>query len=181
MQAVFALAQRTLRTANCTAFPSPGLSTANFDTYKAALLIAASRQQCSALTNSVTSVFASRRFSQAAVAEQSQADIQLTEAAVERLQELNQQECNSVLRLRVDAGGCSGFSYVFDLEKNPPPDDIVVHQKGVQLVTDTVSYELLRGAVVDYTTDLIRASFEVTQNPNASGKCGCGASFEPKM
>ena len=37
----------------------------------------------------------------------------------------------------------------------------VVHQKGVQLVTDTVSYELLKGAVVDYTTDLIRASFEV--------------------
>lgn len=37
----------------------------------------------------------------------------------------------------------------------------MVHQKGVQLVTDTVSYELLKGAVVDYTTDLIRASFEV--------------------
>lgn len=38
----------------------------------------------------------------------------------------------------------------------------VVQQKGVQLVTDGVSYELLKGAVVDYTTDLIRASFEVT-------------------
>ena len=37
----------------------------------------------------------------------------------------------------------------------------VIHHKGVQLVTDTVSYELLKGAVVDYTTDLIRASFEV--------------------
>ena len=37
----------------------------------------------------------------------------------------------------------------------------VVQQHGVQLVTDAVSYELLKGATVDYTTDLIRASFEV--------------------
>ena len=37
----------------------------------------------------------------------------------------------------------------------------VVQQQGVQLVTDSVSYELLKGATVDYTTDLIRASFEV--------------------
>ncbi len=37
----------------------------------------------------------------------------------------------------------------------------VVQQHGVQMVTDAVSYELLKGATVDYTTDLIRASFEV--------------------
>lgn len=37
----------------------------------------------------------------------------------------------------------------------------MVQQHGVQLVTDAVSYELLKGATVDYTTDLIRASFEV--------------------
>lgn len=46
--------------------------------------------------------------------------------ALQRLQELNQQESNSVLRLKVDAGGCSGFSYVFDLEKDPPADDMYV-------------------------------------------------------
>ena len=28
-------------------------------------------------------------------------------------------------------------------------------------MTDAVSYELLKGATVDYTTDLIRAAFEV--------------------
>ena len=44
--------------------------------------------------------------------------------ALQRLQELNQLETRSVLRLRVDAGGCSGFSYVFDLEKDPPADDM---------------------------------------------------------
>ena len=46
----------------------------------------------------------------------------------------------------------------------------VVHHKGVQLVTDTVSYELLKGAVVDYTTDLIRASFEVSSATHLSTK-----------
>lgn len=153
MQAVCALAQRTLRntaTYTCTSFASPGRSTTDINTYSAALLILASRQQCNLLTQSLASVVAARPFSQAAVAEQPQADIQLTEAAVEvcvrlkffaleglcslpqlsmalqRLQELNQQESNSVLRLKVDAGGCSGFSYVFDLEKDPPADDMYV-------------------------------------------------------
>lgn len=182
MQPAFALAQRAITSCvSSTLLGTRALASANIDSYSVALSIVASKPQRPSVTKSLTSVFGSRLFSQAAVSEPSQADIQLTEAAVERLQELNQQESNSVLRLRVDAGGCSGFSYVFDLEKEPPADDIVVHHKGVQLVTDTVSYELLKGAVVDYKTDLIRASFEVTQNPNASGKCGCGASFEPKM
>lgn len=150
MQAVCGLAQRTLRSTATysTSFASRDLSPANLDSYSAALFIVASRQQCTFLTKSLASIFAARPFSQAAVAEQSQADIQLTEAAVEvrscciylhwkilrnlfqlgivlqRLQELNQQDSNSVLRLRVDAGGCSGFSYVFDLEKDPPADDM---------------------------------------------------------
>ena len=37
----------------------------------------------------------------------------------------------------------------------------VVQQQGVQLVTDNVSYELLKGSKVDFTTDLIRSCFEV--------------------
>ena len=82
MQAVCALAQRKLRiTATSTSFASPGRSTANSNSYSAALLILASRQECSWLTQSLASV--ARTFSQAAVAEQPQADIQLTEAAVE--------------------------------------------------------------------------------------------------
>ena len=84
MQAVCGLAQRTLRsTATCTSFASRDLSTANLDSYSAALFIVASRHQSTSLTKSLASIFSARPFSQAAVAEQSQADIQLTEAAVE--------------------------------------------------------------------------------------------------
>ncbi len=43
---------------------------------------------------------------------------------LQRIQELSQKDANMVLRLRVDAGGCSGFSYKFDLETDPASDDM---------------------------------------------------------
>lgn len=52
----------------------------------------------------------------------------------------------------------------------------MVQQKGVQLVTDSVSYELLKGSVIDYTTDLIRASFEVT--PHLAGDASSSFSLD---
>ncbi|DBA71444.1 hypothetical protein WJX79_004208 [Trebouxia sp. C0005] len=180
IQRSWALALRALAASSNLPASRPLLAT-SFDSYRNALIIAASHLHGDTSPQSISTSLRSRSFSQAAVAEQAQPDIQLTEAASERIQELSKKDPNMVLRLRVDAGGCSGFSYKFDLETDPASDDIVVQQHGVQLVTDAVSYELLKGATVDYTTDLIRASFEVTQNPNASGKCGCGASFEPKI
>lgn len=85
------------------------------------------------------------------------------------------------LRVTVDAGGCGGFQYRFAVEPSAPKDDDVVFAKdGATVVTDAASLEWLRGAVVDYKVDLMRAGFAVLANPGAESSCGCGVSFSPK-
>lgn len=88
------------------------------------------------------------------------------------------------LRVEVVPGGCSGFEYKFSVEKEdeapPQEDDIVLTQHGARLVVDTTSESFLRGATIDYVTEMIRSAFSVTSNPNSDTSCGCGTSFSPK-
>jgi iron-sulfur cluster assembly accessory protein len=83
---------------------------------------------------------------------------------------------NAGLRLAVDAGGCSGFQYRFDLEDSPAADDLVVQDGPGRVFVDPVSLELLAGAELDWTEALIGAHFAV-KNPQAVSACGCGTSF----
>lgn len=80
------------------------------------------------------------------------------------------------LRLAVDAGGCSGFQYRFDLEDAPAEDDLVVAEGPGRVFVDPVSLELLAGAELDWAEALIGAHFAV-KNPQAVSACGCGTSF----
>lgn len=80
------------------------------------------------------------------------------------------------LRLSVDGGGCSGFTYKFAMAESIESDDEVSETDGVSLVIDSVSIDLLRGSRIDYVESLGGASFQVT-NPNATAGCGCGSSF----
>ncbi|WP_159349394.1 HesB/IscA family protein [Roseomonas harenae] len=77
------------------------------------------------------------------------------------------------LRLGVEAGGCSGFQYKFDLVDAPEPDDLVVEGR---VFIDPVSLDLLRGAELHWADELIGAHF-VVRNPVAVSGCGCGVSF----
>lgn len=87
---------------------------------------------------------------------------------------------HTALRLTVEAGGCSGFSYVFALDSAAQPGDVTVGDAGATLVVDGVSLELVRGATIDFSSELIRQGFTVAGNPNAEAGCGCGSSFAPK-
>jgi iron-sulfur cluster insertion protein len=82
----------------------------------------------------------------------------------------------AMLRLAVDGGGCSGFTYRFELAEGIAEDDHVTATDGVQLVVDEVSLDLVRGCVVDFVQSLGGAAFQVS-NPNAASGCGCGSSF----
>jgi iron-sulfur cluster assembly accessory protein len=105
------------------------------------------------------------------------ADLRLTERAAARINEIATAEhAESILRLTVDGGGCSGFQYRFDLADHAHPDDIVIEVAGARLVVDPVSLPYLLGSEVDYVDELIGAQFRVT-NPNATASCGCGTSF----
>ena len=73
-------------------------------------------------------------------------------------------------------GGCSGFQYGFTFDEDIAEDDSLIENAGVTMVVDSMSYQYLAGAEVDYREDLQGAQF-VVQNPNASSTCGCGNSF----
>mmetsp|Transcript_10701 Transcript_10701/g.17496 ORF Transcript_10701/g.17496 Transcript_10701/m.17496 type:complete len:154 (-) Transcript_10701:1332-1793(-) len=108
----------------------------------------------------------------------------LTERGAERIRALQKHKGDGELKLRlaVEGGGCSGFSYIFDMTSDAPgEDDVVFTHHGESVVVDSVSLDFVKGSTIDFTEDLIRRSFEVIDNPNAESGCGCGSSFAAKM
>jgi iron-sulfur cluster assembly accessory protein len=101
----------------------------------------------------------------------------LTERAAARIVEIVAAEQGpSALRVAVLAGGCSGFQYKFELDDAAQSDDVVIEHKGARVVVDPASLDLLAGAELDYTDELMGSHFAV-RNPNAISACGCGTSF----
>ncbi len=107
------------------------------------------------------------------------------------------------LRISVESGGCSGFQYVFLVEnKTISPEEDLVYNKdgkpltnfftcsvsylfffndvGCSVVVDKSSYELIKGATIDYQQEMIKSSFAVVNNPQSEKACGCGSSFAVK-
>jgi iron-sulfur cluster assembly accessory protein len=81
-----------------------------------------------------------------------------------------------MLRLSVMGGGCSGFQYKFDVDRERAEDDIVIARDGITMLVDPVSLQYLQGSEIDFVDGLIGASFKVN-NPKAKASCGCGTSF----
>jgi iron-sulfur cluster assembly protein len=80
------------------------------------------------------------------------------------------------LRVAVIGGGCSGLQYKMDLVEGPANRDILVESAGVRVVIDPKSALFVSGSVLDYSDDLQKGGFKVT-NPNAVAHCSCGESF----
>jgi iron-sulfur cluster assembly accessory protein len=102
----------------------------------------------------------------------------VTDAASNRLTSLltKQGRPNGALRVAVIGGGCSGLQYKMDLVDGPVPRDILVPSKGVNIVIDPKSALFVSGSELDYSDDLQKGGFKVT-NPNAVAHCSCGESF----
>ncbi|MGI4812956.1 MAG: iron-sulfur cluster insertion protein ErpA [Janthinobacterium lividum] len=101
-----------------------------------------------------------------------------TDSAADKVKQLIEEEGNAELKLRVfvQGGGCSGFQYGFTFDEAVNEDDTIMNKNGVQLLIDSMSYQYLVGAEIDYKDDLSGAQF-VIKNPNATTTCGCGSSF----
>jgi iron-sulfur cluster insertion protein len=104
--------------------------------------------------------------------------IVFTDSAAQKVAQLIEEEGNPDLKLRVfvQGGGCSGFQYGFTFDEIVNDDDTTMEKNGVQLLIDSMSYQYLVGAEIDYKDDLEGAQF-VIKNPNATSTCGCGSSF----
>ena len=100
------------------------------------------------------------------------------EATIERVKTLIAEEGNPELKLRVfvSGGGCSGFQYGFTFDEAQNADDTAMVKNGVTLLVDSMSFQYLVGAEIDYSEGLEGAQF-VIKNPNATTTCGCGSSF----
>ena len=104
-------------------------------------------------------------------------DVTLSESAAKRIKAiLEKQPDKSYLRVSVEGGGCSGFSYKFDLDDAANDDDLVVTRDGVSVLVDEMSLEFMTGSEIDFSTELIGAAFKIN-TPNATAGCGCGTSF----
>ena len=102
--------------------------------------------------------------------------VTVSEAAAKRVAAILSSEPDmGALRVSVEGGGCSGFSYstTFDFEKDR---DNILNLDGFKVFLDPKSTIYLKGIQLDYQSGLEGKGF-VFQNPNASNTCGCGESF----
>jgi iron-sulfur cluster assembly protein len=104
--------------------------------------------------------------------------IKVTENASRRLLSLLEKQGRSsgALRVAVIGGGCSGLQYKMDLVDGPANRDIMVESSNVRVVVDPKSALFVSGSLLDYSEDLRKGGFKVT-NPNAVAHCSCGESF----
>jgi len=104
--------------------------------------------------------------------------VTVTDACASRVSKILAGETdNHALRISVEGGGCSGFSYKFDLVPGAvEDDDIVIEKNGATILIDSLSMVYMAGSEIDFVDDLIGQSFQIN-NPNAVASCGCGTSF----
>ena len=101
----------------------------------------------------------------------------MTDRAAARIAEIAAAEGNGLaLRISVLAGGCSGFQYKFELDKDVQPDDLIIEKSSARVLVDPTSLDLLEGSELDFAEALMGSHFAV-KNPNATSSCGCGTSF----
>ena len=105
--------------------------------------------------------------------------ITLTERAVKEVRRIYEDQSlpeNTVLRVGVKGGGCSGFSYSLGFDDTVQETDQEFETDGVKVVCDPKSFLYLSGTEVDFEESLMGRGFKFG-NPNASKTCGCGESF----
>ena len=103
--------------------------------------------------------------------------ISLTESAADRVHKYLDARGEGVgLRLGITETGCSGYSYVINYADEVGENDVVFEDRGVKIVVDPEALQLIDGTEVDFVKNGLNEAFSF-RNPNVSGECGCGESF----
>ena len=105
--------------------------------------------------------------------------ITVTDKAARRIAALALKEGRAlpVLRVRVTAGGCSGFTYDLSFADGPTGDDAVIEAAdGVRVLVDPKSAPIVRGSTLEFNDSLLGGGLKMV-NPQATHECACGDSF----
>lgn len=102
----------------------------------------------------------------------------LTSSAASKARVLIDQEGRDdlVLRISVEPGGCAGLRYKLYFDDRVLDGDLTSEYDGVRLVVDRMSAPYLDGATIDFVDSIEKQGFTI-DNPNATGSCACGDSF----
>jgi iron-sulfur cluster assembly accessory protein len=110
--------------------------------------------------------------------EQEVSKFAITSSAATQIAKILASEADgSCLRVAVQGGGCSGFSYIFSIDDTQTSDDLAFARDGITVLVDEMSLQYMEGSEIDWVDDLIGAAFQIN-NPNATASCGCGTSFD---
>ncbi|MBB5538174.1 iron-sulfur cluster insertion protein ErpA [Rhizobium giardinii] len=103
--------------------------------------------------------------------------VTLSDSAAKRIGVILKSDAEKkAMRVSVEGGGCSGFSYKFDLVSDADADDLVLEKGDAKVLIDSLSLVYMNGAEIDFIDNLLGQSFQI-KNPNAVASCGCGTSF----
>ncbi|OOG75641.1 Iron-sulfur cluster insertion protein ErpA [Ensifer sp. M14] len=106
-----------------------------------------------------------------------QETVTLSDAAAKRIATILRSDGHkNAMRVSVEGGGCSGFSYKFDLVDDANDDDLVLEKDSAKVLIDSLSLVYMGGSEIDFVDNLLGQSFQI-KNPNAVASCGCGTSF----
>ena len=103
--------------------------------------------------------------------------VEVTDRAARKIRQLAEREgADPVLRLRVVAGGCSGFTYELSFDRPAEDDHVVAAADGVRVLVDRRSAPIVEGSTLEFNDALLGGGLKVL-NPRATHECACGDSF----
>ena len=106
--------------------------------------------------------------------------VTLTEKAAKEIKKVMDDQnmpAETVIRVGVQGGGCSGFSYSLNWDSQTTDKDRIAEFHGVKLAVEKKFDPYLDGTVIDFYDGLEKRGF-VFNNPNVVKTCGCGSSFQ---
>lgn len=109
--------------------------------------------------------------------EQTATVITVTDGAAHKIRQLaEKQSSDPVLRVRVVAGGCSGFSYELSFDAQAEGDNVVPAAEGVRVLVDPRSAPIVEGSTLEFNGAMLGGGLRML-NPRATHECACGDSF----